>query len=1612
MSLESFHPATAAWFRHTFAAPTEAQNEAWPAIRAGRHTLIAAPTGSGKTLAAFLAAIDALVHEGLERGLKNECQVLYVSPLKALSNDIHKNLQQPLEGIREQLRAQGLPDVEIRALVRTGDTPQSERERMRREPPHILVTTPESLYILLTSDSGRKILSTVKSVIVDEIHALAGNKRGAHLALSLERLAALTPQPPVRIGLSATQKPIEEVARFLTGGEACNIINTGHVRERRLHLELPRSPLAPVMANEVWSEIYDRLAELINTHRTTLVFANNRRQAERVARHLAERIGEEHVTSHHGSLARAHRLDAEQRLKRGELKALVATASLELGLDIGDVDLVCQLGSPRSIGTFLQRVGRSGHALGALPEGRLFPLSRDDLVECAALLDAVRRGELDALHVSDAPLDVLAQQIVGEVACREWDEAELFELCRRAWPYRKLTRENYTDVVRMLAEGFATRRGRRSAYLHRDAVNSKLRGRRGAKLVAVTNGGAIPDQFDYEVVLSPAGLRIGSLNEDFAFESIPGDIFQLGNTSYRILKVETGRVLVEDAKGQPPNIPFWFGEAPARTAELSLAVSRLREKADALLRTSDKTTYFSPSPPFGLRNPASSESPGWSSITARSSLRDSPSPPAGEGGGEGGKAALEQWLRVALQLDGPAAQQLAEYLASARAALGTLPTQTQVVFERFFDEAGDQHFVIHSPFGARLNRAWGLALRKRFCRKFNFELQAAALEDSIVLSLGPTHSFPLEEPARYLSPSTALDVLQQAVLAAPMFGTRWRWVASTALAVRRNRNGRRTPPAFQRADAQDLTAVVFPDQLACAENLTGAIEIPDHPLVKQTLNDCLHEVMDADGFLELLKRLESGELKVIARDLAAPSPLAQEILSARPYAFLDDAPAEERRTLAVQSRGVMSLEDAGALAALDPDAIARVRAEVWPEARDADELHDALTVLGFITENEGLLGHSVAGFTPSPSPSPSPPQGGEGIFNNAVSDFLSPLPSGEGEINFGWQHLFEQLVAAKRATCLRLDARNVHSSVTPAEAGVEGFELLDSSRRKPGSRRNDDKTVESNSPSSPILWVAAERLHELLAVFPDATLDPVIQPVAEPDDEPLSREDALRELLRSRLETSGPVTVTALTKLFGLPSNEIESALLALEAEGSIMRGQFTPALSHPSPQPSPTRGERVSDFAGEQKNEIPSPPVGGEGEGEGELKSEWCERRLLARIHQYTLKRLRSEIEPVTPADYLRFLFEWQGIVGERAEGQAALAAALEQLEGFSAPAAAWETDILPARVSDYAPYLLDQLCAAGAVAWLRLSPPRNGGDEHHAGPVRATPIAFVSREALPHWRALTGFPDEGALNLSHGARAVYEVLKHRGALFFADLLQETGLLRTQLEAALAELTACGLATADSFAGLRALIAPAAKRAPLARSFRYRLRRGEPPGVNEAGRWSLAPPRAVTGDAPADAEALGHLAEVLLRRYGVVFRKVLERESALPPWRELLYIYRRLEARGEVRGGRFVDGFSGEQFALPEAVGALRETRRREKSGELVSVSAADPLNLVGIVTPGARVPVQGENRVLYKDGVPVAVQVAEEIKFLEQVTTETEWSLRNRLVRKQFSPVSGVMQ
>ena len=1422
--LDDFHPAVAGWFRCTFAAPTTAQAAAWPSIRGGRHTLVAAPTGSGKTLTAFLAAIDALVREGVAHAgvLADATTVVYVSPLKALSNDIHINLEAPLEGIRAELEKLGLPDVAIRTAVRTGDTPQVERNLLRKQPPHILVTTPESLYVLLGSDSGRAMLGGTRTVIVDEIHAIAGSKRGSHLALSLERLESLCQRRLLRIGLSATQKPIEMVADFLVGaGESamlaalapptacpkkgtpfgrrggsesssCTIIDVGHTRPRDLAIEVPPVPLEAVMSNDCWELVYNRLAQLVQAHRTTLVFVNTRRMAERAARYLSERLGKETVAAHHGSLSKELRLDAEQRLKRGELSVLVATASLELGIDIGDVDLVCQLGSPRSIAAFLQRAGRSGHSIDGTPKARLFPATRDDLIECTALLDCVRRGELDALILPPQPLDVLAQQIVAEVACQEWDEDALYDLVRRAYPYRDLARTDFDAVVRMLAEGFTTRRGARAAYIHRDAVHRQLRARRGARLTALTSGGTIPDTADYKVVLEPQTIIVGTVNEDFAVESMAGDIFQLGNTSYRIQRVERDRLRVEDAKGAPPSIPFWLGEAPGRSKELSFGVSRLRDEMSAQLDA-------------------------------------------------GGLPAAMAWLHGELELSEAAAQQLADYLARAKAALGVLPTQHMLVLERFFDESGGTQLVIHTPWGSRINRAWGLALRKRFCRQFNFELQAAATEDAIVLSLSTSHSFPLEEVAHYLHSNTAEHVLIQALLDAPLFPARWRWNAVTALALPRFTGGKKTPPPLQRMKSEDLLAAVFPDQVACLENIVGEREVPDHPLVNQTMHDCLREAMDVDGLLQILRGLESGEISVIARDLTGPSPLAAEVLNAAPYAFLDDAPLEERRTQAVQTRRWNDSDNADDLGRLDPEAIAAVRDEAWPQVRDADEMHEALSLLGFVTTDEVAANH-------------------------------------------GWHERLQTLTKASRATLLTLEKQ---------------------------------------------IWTSAEKLPLWQTLHPSVSMQPAISAPAEYAAQAWAREDALLELVRHRLGGLGPVTVAALAHSLAVEASDIEHALLRLQSEGYVMQGRFTADATD----------------------------------------TEWCERHLLARIHRYTLGRLRREIEPVSRRDLMRFLFDWQHVsAATRRSGPDALSATLAQLEGFEAAAGAWETEILPARINDYSISWLDELCRAGRVSWGRLRAGSGGG----GGPLRSTPIVLLPRRSMNVWTSIASAENTQDILLSSRAQAVADALGERGALFFDELLGVTHLLRTELEDALGELVAAGRVSADSFAGLRALLLPAAKRDG---GRHRRLRRHLLNGIEDAGRWALA---RSSGESKADPEAIEHIARTLLRRYGVVFWKLLEREAPwLPSWRELLRVYRRLEARGEIRGGRFIEGLVGEQFALPEAIAPLRAVRQRVDDGELVCLSGCDPLNLVGTVLVGDKVPALAGSRVLYRDGVAIAALV-----------------------------------
>ena len=1379
MDLAAFDPLVAAWFRGRFSAPTEPQALGWPLIRAGRDILIAAPTGSGKTLAAFLICLDGLVKQARCGSLPDRIHAVYVSPLRALSNDIRKNLEAPLAEISAMGAAQGVSLSSIRLGLRTGDTAPSDRRRMVQAPPHILVTTPESLFILLTSDSGRRMLGTSRAAIVDEIHAVADDKRGSHLALSLARLDALVmgnglPRPQ-RIGLSATVKPVEEVARFL--GEHTRVINVGHRRDMDLHVEVPRGVLGAITTNEMWAEIYDRLAELILARRTTLVFVNTRRLCERVSHHLAERLGEQAILPHHGSLSRKLRLSAEERLKSGELRAVVATASLELGIDIGTVDLVCQVGSPRSIAVALQRIGRSGHWVGARSEGRLFATTRDDLVECAAVVRAIRKDDLDRLEIPRAPLDILAQQIVAETACREWNENELFALVRSAMPYRDLDRKDFDDIIGMLSDGIAGSRGRSGAFLHRDRVNGKVKGRRGARLAATTSGGAIPDNANYTVVADPEGATVGTVDEDFAVESMAGDVFLLGTTSWRIRRIESGRMRVEDAHVAPPSIPFWRGEAPGRTVELSREVSSVRED-----------------------------------IAAGSQ-----------------EEACELTMREC-GLDRRGAEQAVEYIRAGRASLPALPARHTVVAERFFDEAGGMQLVLHAPFGVRINRAWGLALRKRFCRSFNIELQAAATDNGIVISLSEQHSFPLEIVFEFVKTHTAACVLTQALLAAPMFTARWLWNVSRALAVLRFAGGRKVPPPIQRMRSDDLLAAVFPDQAACAENLTGEIRIPDHPLVKETIGNCLGEAMDLDGLRAVLDGIERGAISTFAIDSPEPSPFCHEILNANPYAYLDDAPLEERRARAVQLRRTLRSDITDGAGALDPAVIAEVAADSWPVVRDADELHDALLTL--IT-----------------------------------------LPPEED-----WAQWFAGLAGTGRATTLQ-----------------------------DGQRR---------------FWVAAERLDLARNLYPQAVAVPPVAAIPFASGVPEQAEDCAATALRGWLESIGPVTAAELSSRLALPRDLVDAGLWRLEAEGQVLRGQFTGA------------------------------------EAGGDLQ--WCNRRILARIHRLTTGKLRREIEPATPAEFMRFLLRWQHVTAgrqlHRVDGTLQV---IRQLQGLEVPAAAWESFVLPKRVAQYNPEFLDRLCLSGEVMWGRLSPPAALEGAAHSGrrvrPTRAAPVAIFLREEAQTF--LAGTVVTGGDALSHCAREVLAHLEQHGASFFAEVQRATGRLASEVEDGLWELVAAGLVTADGFENLRALVDP-------------KRRRGEGRGrtarpIHAAGRWALL--RLAQGPAPVPEAFAPHL----LARWGVVFRDLLVRESLAPPWRDMLVVLRRMEARGEVRGGRFVAGYIGELFALPEAVDLLRAVRREDPSGEIVTISAADPLNLTGIVLPGPRISSLSGEMIRLRDGV-----------------------------------------
>jgi ATP-dependent Lhr-like helicase len=1492
-SLAWAHPITAEWFITKFDSPTEPQQHGWPAILAGETTLISAPTGSGKTLAAFLVCIDQLLRQAIAGNLAPCTQVVYVSPLKALSNDIQKNLNGPLAEILNLAFTRGYLSTEIRTGVRTGDTLPKERAAMLRNPPHILVTTPESLYILLTAGKSREHLRRVRTVIVDEIHAIADDKRGAHLALTLERLDALVTgenhlspgtfltgfaTPPQRIGLSATQNPIELVASFLTGDESrkpATIIQVGQRRQLDLAIEVPSDELGSVTTQGMWSEIFDKLATHAENHRSTLVFVNTRRLVEKISFELGTRIGNEHVAAHHGSLSRTLRLDAEQRLKNGEIKILIATASLELGIDIGDIDLVCQIATTRAVAVAMQRVGRAGHWRGAIPKGRLFATTRDDLMEQAALIRKMRAGELDQLQIPEEPIDVLMQQIVAACGAEPWPTEALFNVLRRAYPYRNLTRKRFDQLIALLTNGIESSRGRYGAYLFHDSIQGHLHPRRGSRSIAITNGGAIPDVALYNVILQPEGIQIATLDEHFAVDSSPGDVVLLGNTSWRIQRVEAvGRVLVEDAHGAPPSLPFWEGEAPQRTAVLSDGVGELREQISAL------TSNVSP----GFISPAQPET-----------------------------AAAIHWLTETCGVCPSGARQLITYIVAGRAVLGAVPSKTTIIAERFFDEGGGMQLILHAPFGGRLNKAWGLALRKRFCRGFNFELQAAATDNGINISLAEQHSFPLSDVFQFLTEHTVKELLEQAAIASPIFKNRWRWAASRSLQLLRMSKGKRIAPQIQRTRSDDLMASVFPQAAACFETIVGDIQIPDHPLVDEVMKDVLHEAMDLDGLIEVLRGIKDGSIRCLAVDTPIPSQFAHELLNANPYAYLDEAGLEERRARATTLRRDLPdsiLEGAGRL---DQHAIDTVRSECWPDIRDEHELYDLLQSLVAL-----------------------------------------PLNTLDEENTRHWPHYFTQLEATGRATT---------------------FDC-------------------AGNPS----WIATERLAHATILWPanliphtshlipgakgQSSNPPQIQATSA-----VTKEAATKQCAQGWLQILGPTTANALATRLTLDPPTIFQAFLAMEMQGLLMRGAF----EHP-----PT----------EENNEI-----------------EWCERRILQRIHRLTLSTRRKQIEAVSPTVYMRWLLNWQHLAPQtQLSGEEGVLEALHQLEGFEAPAVEWERTLLPARVANYDPRHLDALCLSGAVGWGRVSPhpawsQGDGAAPRRVIPTNAAPITFYIRESadwLPHALAQQSVEESKlAAALSPEALHVRALLQQRGACFSNDIQRIANLTRSQTQQALWELATAGLAAADGFDQLRIMMDPRRKPATTEAPNRRTTR-------SSAGRWSLlneAEPVTNPGapclasetwvGAPTNSRereehfrqatieqarrtdaAHESAARMLLNRYGILFRDLLARESNIPKWRDLLGILRRLEARGEVRGGRFVTGFGGEQFALPQAVESLRASRTRDCEA-VITVAAADPINLVGIVIPGDRVSALPGKQVRYRNGRLHSDESPTESNFVDETST-----------------------
>ncbi|WP_149257660.1 DEAD/DEAH box helicase [Actinomadura sp. K4S16] len=1494
--LERFSPATRAWFTGAFAAPTPAQAGAWESIAGGDSTLVVAPTGSGKTLAAFLWSLDRLATEAVPEEALRRCRVLYVSPLKALAVDVERNLRAPLAGIRHAARRLGLPEPGVRVGMRSGDTPADERRRLAVKPPDILITTPESLFLILTS-RARESLRGVETVIVDEVHAVAGTKRGAHLALSLERLDALLERPAQRIGLSATVRPADEVAAFLGGTRPATVVQPPSEKVFELDIVVPVEDMGEVgqfvddsgaadpRQRSIWPHVEDRLLDLIQAHRSTLVFANSRRLAERLCGRLnelayeraaGEPLPEDHspaatmaqagaargapleiARAHHGSVSKEERAGIENALKEGRLPAVVATSSLELGIDMGAVDLVVQVESPPSVANGLQRVGRTGHQVGAVSKGVIFPKYRGDLVQTAVVAERMRGGEIEELRYPRNPLDVLAQQIVAMVSMDEWTVDDLEALVKRAAPYATLPRSALEASLDMLAGRYPSDEfGELRPRLVWDRVTGVLRDRPGAQRLAVTSGGTIPDRGLFGVFLvGEKASRVGELDEEMVYESRVGDVFVLGASSWRIEDITPDRVLVSPAPGQPGKLPFWHGDTLGRPAELGRALGTFTREL------------------VGLSPQEAQER-----VTA---------------------SGLDDW----------ASANLVSYLNEQREATGHVPDDRTMVVERFRDELGDWRMVVHSPLGARVHAPWALAIAGRLRERYGVDAQAMHADDGIVIRIPDMD----EPPGLDLAVFDADDIERIVVDelgGSALFAARFRECAARSLLLPRRRPDKRMPLWQQRQRAAQLLAV--------------ASKYPSFPIVLETMRECLQDVFDVPGLVQLMRDMSGRKVRMVEVETSEPSPYARSLLFHYVGAFMyeGDSPLAERRAQALALDSALLAEllgQADLRELLDPDAVAETERElqrlaVDRRARDLEGVADLLRTLGPLTTAETAERTLPAGVDASPD---------DGAALPAADDAAAgPAPGAAEGTGTDTADTKAADTEAARSETAGTDSGGTEAARTGTRAeevatagvggGVPDGVLVQVSRwlaELEATRRAIRVRIAGEE-----RWAAIEdagRLRDALGAplpvgIPEAFLEPV--------------DDPLGDLISRYARTHGPFRAAEPAARFGLGVAVVVETLRRLSGAGRVVEGEFLPV-----------------------------------GSVAGPLTTEWCDTGVLRMLRRRSLARLRAEVEPSPPESLGRFLPAWHGISGgSRLRGIDALVQAIEQLQGAAVPASALESLILPSRVPGYTPAMLDELTSAGEVVWAG-----QGGLPGGDGWV-ALYLADTAPLLMPH-------PAEITLSPAH--QAVLDALGDGGALFFRTLSDRVNKQVTASDADLVtavwDLVWSGHLTNDTLAPLRSALGsgrPTHRSRTTRRGRPVLPSRTGPPTV--AGRWWPLPERESTATLRSHA-----LAESLLERYGIVIRGAVAAERTPGGFSAVYPVLRAFEETGRCRRGYFVEGLGAAQFALPGAVDRLRalrpataaapddisalwESPRKPEVRALV-LAAADPANPYGAALP-----------------------------------------------------------